>query len=128
MLTKILLVDDSRTFRKVMFKAFCIYPCLVFEAGNGEEGIQVAERVSPDLILLDLNMPVMDGEECLQKLKAHPALRDTPVMMLSANEDQSTVEKFLGLGAFDYLQKSLDTLQMIERARRVVPLTLMVSL
>ncbi len=81
---KILTVDDSKTVRIIVKKAFKGYDCDILEAGNGVEGLAVAAKETPDLILLDVTMPVMDGVEMLTKLKADPALKGIPVMMLTA--------------------------------------------
>ncbi len=66
---KILSVDDSRTIRLIVGRALRPYDCLLCEAANGEEGLAAAAREKPDLILLDVTMPVMDGVTMLTKLK-----------------------------------------------------------
>lgn len=72
---KILTVDDSKTIRLIVTKALKPFDVDVFEASNGVEGVAVAMREKPDLILLDLTMPIMDGSECLAKLKSHADLK-----------------------------------------------------
>ena len=64
---KILTVDDSKTIRLIVTKALKPFDVDVLEASNGVEGVAVAMREKPDLILLDLTMPIMDGSECLAK-------------------------------------------------------------
>ena len=66
---KILSVDDSRTIRLIVGKAFRPYEVQLFEATNGEEGLAAAQRETPDLVILDVTMPVMDGVTMLTKLK-----------------------------------------------------------
>ena len=61
---KLLTVDDSKTVRMIVRKAFKGYDCEILEAGNGVEGLAVASKEMPDLILLDVTMPVMDGVRC----------------------------------------------------------------
>jgi len=77
MATKILSVDDSRTIRMIVGRTFKPYDCQICEAGNGEEGLAAAAREKPDLIILDVTMPVMDGVTMLGKLKEDPADRQT---------------------------------------------------
>ncbi len=72
---KILSVDDSRTIRMVVTRAFRTYDCTMCEACNGEEGLAAAAKERPDLILLDVTMPVMDGVTMLTKLKEDPQLK-----------------------------------------------------
>ena len=70
---KILTVDDSKTVRIIVKKAFKTFDCDIIEAANGVEGLASASKETPDLILLDITMPVMDGVEMLTKLKSDPA-------------------------------------------------------
>ena len=81
---KILTVDDSKTIRLIVGKAFKPFDVDVFEASNGVEGLAVAMREKPDIIILDITMPIMDGSECLAKLKSNPDLKGIPVIMLTA--------------------------------------------
>ena len=67
MRNKILTVDDSKTVRIIVRKTFKSYDCEILEAGNGVEGLALAAKSMPDLILLDVTMPVMDGVEMLTK-------------------------------------------------------------
>src|SRR5690606_29604241 len=81
---KVLTVDDSKTVRIIVKKAFKSYDCEIIEAANGVEGLAAAAKEQPDVILLDITMPVMDGVEMLTKLKADPATKAIPVVMLTA--------------------------------------------
>ena len=67
---KILAVDDSKTIRMIVSKAFKTFDCDVFEATNGLEGLSIAGKEKPDVIILDITMPVMDGYEMLNRLRA----------------------------------------------------------
>src|SRR2546421_3300655 len=95
---KVLTVDDSKTVRIIVRKAFKSFDCEIIEAGNGVEGLAVAGKETPDLILLDVTMPVMDGVETLTKLKADPALKSIPVMMLTAEGGRDSVLKIAKIG------------------------------
>jgi two-component system cell cycle response regulator len=122
MAAKILSVDDSRTIRLIVGKAFKPYECTVIEAGNGEEGLATAAREKPDLIILDVTMPVMDGVTMLTKLKEDEALKATPVIMLTAESGRENVLHIAKLGVRDYLVKPFKEDQLIEKAGRVISL------
>jgi two-component system cell cycle response regulator len=119
---KILTVDDSKTVRIIVKKAFKAYDCDILEAGNGVEGLAVAAKEMPDLILLDVTMPVMDGVEMLTKLKADAALKGIPVMMLTAEGGRDHVLKIAKIGVRDYLVKPFKEDVLIEKAGRVIDL------
>lgn len=119
---KILTVDDSKTIRLIVTKAFKPYDCSVLEADNGVVGLAVAGREKPDLILLDYTMPVMDGFEVLARLRSDPDLKSTPVIMLTAEAGRDTVVKIARLGVRDYLIKPFKEDLLIERVNRVLAL------
>lgn len=119
---KVLTVDDSKTIRLIVAKAFKPYDCMVLEADNGVVGLAVASREKPDVILLDYTMPVMDGFEVLARLRSDPVLKATPVIMLTAEAGRETVIKIAKLGVRDYLIKPFKGELLIERVGRVVSL------
>jgi two-component system cell cycle response regulator len=122
MTIKVLSVDDSRAMRLTVTRAFMGYDCVVIEATNGEEGLAAAAREKPDLILLDITMPVMDGLTMLAKLKEDDALKQMPVIMLTAESAREKILRFSKLGVHDYLVKPFRAEQLIETAARAVPL------
>ena len=122
MATKILSVDDSRTIRLIVGKAFRPYDVTILEASNGEEGLGVSAREKPDLIILDVTMPVMDGVTMLGKLKEDPALKAIPVIMLTAESGRENVLQIARLGVRDYLVKPFREEQLIEKVGRCVTL------
>src|SRR5690349_17899534 len=119
---KVLTVDDSKTVRIIVKKAFKPFDCEIFEAANGVEGLAVAAKETPDLILLDVTMPVMDGVEMLTKLKADPTLKAIPVIMLTAEGGRDNVLKIAKIGVRDYLVKPFKEEVLIEKAKRVIDL------
>jgi len=119
---KILTVDDSKTIRMVVNKALKPFDVDVLEASNGVEGVAVAMRERPDLILLDMTMPIMDGSECLAKLKSHADLKNTPVIMLTQESGRDNLNKISRMGARDYLSKPFKEDMLIERAGRIIEL------
>jgi two-component system, cell cycle response regulator len=120
--TKILTVDDSPTVRLVLVKAFRPYDCTVAEACNGQEGLAAAAREKPDLIILDLSMPVMDGIAMLTKLRADPDLKAIPVIMLTAESDRENIFHVTKLGVRDYLLKPFRENDLLQRVAKIVPL------
>lgn len=122
MSTKILSVDDSRTIRRIVTKTFSQFDCVIVEAGNGEEGLAAAAREKPDLILLDVTMPVMDGVTMLTTLKANLDLKAIPVIMLTAESGRDNVLHLAKLGVRDYLVKPFKEEQLLEKAGRIVTL------
>lgn len=119
---KILTVDDSKTIRLIVAKAFKTFDCEVLEGSNGVEGLAVASREKPDIIILDFTMPIMDGFEMLSKLKGDPDLKSIPVIMLTAEAGREQVLKIAKLGVRDYLIKPFKEDMIIERVSRVIDL------
>jgi len=119
---KILTVDDSKTIRLVVAKALKPFDVDVIEASNGVEGVAAAMRERPDLILLDLTMPIMDGSECLAKLKSHGDLKNTPVIMLTQESGRDNINKMTRMGVRDYIVKPFKEDMLIERAGRIIEL------
>ena len=122
MRNKILTVDDSKTVRIIVRKAFKSYDCEILEAANGVEGLAVASKDMPDLILLDVTMPVMDGVEMLTKLKSDPRLRAIPVVMLTAEGGRDNVLKIAKMGVRDYVVKPFKEDVLLEKLGRIIDL------
>lgn len=119
---RILTVDDSKTIRMIVTRSFRNFDCTIFEASNGEEGLAAAARERPELIILDITMPVMDGVTMLTKLKENPDLKLIPVIMLTAESARENVLHIAKLGIRDYLVKPFREDQLLEKVRRVINL------
>ncbi len=119
---KILTVDDSKTIRMIVKKAFKPYNCELYEGENGVEGLAIAAKEQPDLIILDITMPVMTGIEMLGKLKAENDLKDIPVIMLTAESGKENVMQIVKMGVKDYIVKPFKGEQLIERAKNILKL------
>ncbi|GAB6907601.1 Chemotaxis protein CheY homolog [Desulfosarcina cetonica] len=119
---KILTVDDSKTIRMIVKKAFKPYNCELFEGENGVEGLAIAAKEQPDLIILDITMPVMTGIEMLGKLKAESTMKDIPVIMLTAESGKENVMQIVKMGVKDYIVKPFKGEQLIERAKNILKL------
>ena len=102
---KILSVDDSKMVHMVIARALKNYDVTHLTAMNGEEGIAVAQKEKPDLILMDITMPVMTGLEALAKLKDDPETAAIPVVMLTAESGTDTQSKAFESGVEKYLTK-----------------------
>ena len=122
MRNKILTVDDSKTVRIIVRKAFKAYDCEILEAANGVEGLAIAAKEMPNLILLDVTMPVMDGVEMLTKIKSDPQLKGIPIMMLTAEGGKDNVLKVAKIGVRDYIVKPFKEDVLIEKAGRIIEL------
>ena len=120
--TKILTVDDNKTVGLIIQRALRAYDCAFWEAANGEEGLATAAREKPDLILLDITMPVMDGVTMLTALRQHPELKTTLVMMLSAETSKDTLTSISELGVSDYLVKPFRENMLLEKVQKIVHL------
>lgn len=118
----ILSIDDSKTIRLVLARLFSPFVCEWREAANGEEGLAMATREKPDLILLDHNMPVMDGITMLRKLREDPGLKRIPVIMLTAESGLESLATVARLGVRDYVTKPFRDEELLAKAGRIIPL------
>jgi len=87
---------------------------------NGEEALEAIKRERPDLILLDIMMPVMDGYEVLRQIKEDEKLRDIPVIMLTARAQERDVVKGIDSGAEDYIIKPFHPAELLSRVKRIL--------
>lgn len=109
---KILVVEDV-DFNRDLVVQILEDKYQVIEAKNGKEGVSIAEKERPELILMDLSLPVMDGWEATRILKANTELRSIPVIALTAHAMKGDEEKALAAGCDDYLAKPLDEDELI---------------
>ena len=114
---KILVVEDV-DFNRDLLVQLLEDDYEVIEAVNGQEGVELAERERPDLILMDLSLPVMDGWEATRQLKANDNLRSIPVIALTAHAMKGDEEKALAAGCDDYLVKPLDEDELIAKIQK----------
>ena len=119
---KILLFDDSKATRSIVAKTLAGHECEILEAANGALGLEMARAHLPDLIILDMTMPVMDGVETLRALKDDSSLHLIPVIMLTANSNPEEMEQMKALGAADYITKTQKPRLILERAAALLNL------
>ncbi len=121
MAKRILIVEDDRFLRELIVKKLSNEAYDVVEAVDGEQGLQKTKETKPDLILLDLILPGIDGFEVLARKKDDPTIAAIPVIVLSNLGQKEDVEKGLGLGAVDYLIKAHFTPgEIIEKVRNIL--------
>jgi len=102
----VLLVEDDVFIREIYDKKISLEGYKVELAKNGLEAIKKLEEITPDLILLDIIMPVMDGREVLAKLKSSKKWKNIPVVMLTNLSEKEEIEEELGLGVDEYIVKA----------------------
>jgi len=119
---KILTVDDSRMVRKIVAKTFQPYGCEVHEASNGAEGLATAFSILPDLVFLDITMADMNGLVVLEQLRGLEAFRSTPVIMLTAESGNSTIERADRLNISGYISKPFKGEQLLAVAGQILKL------
>ena len=103
--SKVLLVDDEDSLRKVIKELLERDGYVVAEARDGAQALDQIDRVGPDIIVLDLNMPGLDGYGVLSHLRSRPATADIPVIVLTAKGDEDNEVRVFELGADDFLTK-----------------------
>ena len=112
---RILVVDDEPDYLSTIKcrLEWCHYE--VITAANGQEGLQMAEKEKPDLILLDTSMPVMNGHEMLDRLRKNPDLKFMPVIMVTALCEVQDIATASSYGVVDYVAKPFDFAQLMEK-------------
>jgi two-component system, OmpR family, response regulator VicR len=105
-MTRILFVDDDSFLASIYGDHFASQGYEVLFAGNGEDGVRLAEQHQPDVIVLDLVMPRMDGFTALERLKGVDVTARIPVIVHSSLGQRSDIDRCLGLGAKDYVMKA----------------------
>jgi diguanylate cyclase (GGDEF)-like protein len=111
----VLVVDDSRATRRILRRELEKAGYGVAEAADGRDALATCKTVNPDLVLLDVDMPVMDGPAALAAMRADDDLADTPVLFLTARTGGADVAEGLRLGAQDYLRKPCDPAELAAR-------------
>lgn len=119
----ILVVDDTEDNLDLLEFALKRKPVKMLRATSGQECLVIAEQRKPDIILLDIQMPEMDGFETLKRLRANPATTKIPVVFLTAQrKDAESIAAGLALGAEQYLTKPIDTDELLVRTKMLIQL------
>lgn len=118
---KVLIIDDEEDTRSIASMSLSILGGVdVVEADSGAQGIARAEEEHPDVILLDMMMPVMDGSETLVKLRNNEGTKDIPVIFLTAKAMTSEIERLKQLGAVGVLTKPFDPTILAKQIRQIL--------
>ena len=119
-MAKILIAEDERDIRDLVAFTLRFAGYEIFAASNGEEAVEMAPKVNPDLILMDVRMPRMTGYEACKAMKANPDLKDIPVVFLSAKGQESEIQQGLEAGAEDYLLKPFAPDKLTESVKSIL--------
>ncbi len=119
-MAKILIADDEQDIRDLLTFTLKFAGHEVVAASNGEEAVQLAQSEKPELVLLDVRMPKMNGYEACRRIKADPQLKDTPVLFVSAWGQDSEVKAGMDAGAVDYVVKPFEPSQVILKVAQLV--------
>lgn len=118
---KILIVEDDPLMARMYQKTFTFEQYEVEVANDGQAGLEKAKTVNPNLILLDIMMPKMNGFEVLERLKSDPGTKNIPVVMLTNLAGEQDAEKALSMGAVKYFIKSeYDPKQIVDMVKQVL--------
>ena len=116
-----LIIEDDlliRTYlKRIIQKKF---PFDINEAENGMEGLESLKKVKPDLIFLDISMPVMNGLQFLEKIKLDPAHSNIPIIILTAHKDWGTIQRMVSLGISDYILKPINPENTYARVQKIL--------
>lgn len=114
---KILVVDDNFDNRNIIAQMLKLSGFSVVQASDGHQAIDMTERESPDLILMDLAMPGLDGWSAASRIKAQPHLAHVPVIAVTGHVTRDDIERALRSGCADYLAKPIDFETMLLKVR-----------
>jgi len=115
---KVLIFEDDRSFSSMLAFLLQRKGIKVSSCYNGEDAINTIGKESPDLIILDINMPFISGFKMCETIKAHPSTQAIPVIMLTARSKASDIETGFALGASEYLVKPVDHKKLLEMVRK----------
>jgi two-component system chemotaxis response regulator CheY len=118
----ILVVDDSRIMRNIVKNTFAnlSIPCEFLEAGNGKEALMILQNHRVHLVFLDWNMPQLSGIDFLKKVRALPAYKDMPIIMVTSESAKYNVIEALKNGATDYIIKPVNEKIFMEKLSKIV--------
>ena len=114
----VLIVEDSNVQNKMLQFLFASRGFIVEYATNGIEALGILHKTRPDVILLDLMMPEMDGFELYERLKENEQSRETPVIILSSLKKDEHRERLISMGACDYVEKPFNPADLVERVSK----------
>ena len=117
----ILVVEDQEDNRQIVRDLLTITDYEVTEAENGEEALASVAKQRPDLILMDIQLPIMDGYEATRRLKADPALRAIPIIAVTSYALSGDEEKARAAGCDDFVPKPFSPRELLAKIRKYLP-------
>ena len=117
---RVLIVDDERKNRELLEVILEAEGYLLVTASSGEEALDLVRTQAPDLILLDIMMPGLDGYQVVARIKANPASKHIPVIMLTALDDRNSRTHGLSAGAADFITKPVNRADVCERVKNLL--------
>lgn len=117
---KVLICDDDPAILRVLQVNLEIEGYDVYIAHHGEEAVELAMAHHPDLVILDIMMPRLDGYEACEAIKSNSATADIPVVFLSARAQQSDIERGRSFGVAEYLTKPFDPMELLQVVERLL--------
>jgi CheY-like chemotaxis protein len=117
---KILIVEDNELNSEMLSRRLLIKGYKVIAANDGQTGVELAQSDAPDLILMDLSLPVLDGWDATKKIKADPKTSKIPVIVLTAHAMVGDREKALKTGCDEYETKPIDFPRLIEKMEKLL--------
>ncbi|MBN2081024.1 response regulator [bacterium] len=117
---KVVVIEDEANILEVIAYNLKRENYQVLVCQDGEEGLSLVRREAPDLVLLDLMLPGLDGIEVCRRLKADPLTSDIPIVMVTAKGEESDIVLGLGIGADDYIPKPFSPRELVARVRAVL--------
>lgn len=117
---KILIVEDNQPIRENTSELLELYNYTVLTANNGEEGLDMAIQQTPDLILCDIQMPVMNGYHLLEHIRKLPYLNKSYFVFFTASSEKKEIEMGLKMGANDYIVKPFSGDELLSKLKRLL--------
>jgi DNA-binding response OmpR family regulator len=117
---RILVVDDEASIRNLLIRVFAQESFEVLTATNGHEGLETAAKYRPDLIILDLNLPDLYGEDVCKSIRQTSSIENVPVLILTGKNAEGLPARCLDGGADDYLSKPFDVQEIMARSRALL--------
>ena len=117
---KILVVDDEPDLQELVKDTLEMAGYIVLTANDGEEGLRSISEDSPDLVILDIKMPKIDGMEVLERVKKDPVLSKLPVIMLTSLKGENIIREAKEIGAADYIVKPFNQIDLLNRVRNII--------
>jgi CheY-like chemotaxis protein len=118
---KILIVEDNEMNRDMLSRRLARQGFEIALAVDGRQGVEMAAKEKPDLILMDMSLPVMNGWEATEKVKSNPATKNIPVIALTAHAMSDDREKCIAAGCNDFDTKPVDLPRLLEKIKALIP-------